>query len=665
MLWGVYRQVFSIIVNQQFDFNLPAQFIFNLFKALAIAGIYALSGLVIVSLIQDKLKSDYKIPSSIWFCAGLFFTTYLFMFPGIFFFLYKKTFLLYLLSILVISLYLYKKQSLFKSKDILHISQNRPRIFWVFAALSSGIVFLSFYHGLFYPETYWDSLIYYLHYGKMIYQQHGFPILYTGQVGLGLGANYPHMFHLSHALPAIIFNEYTDFNAQFLSPLAGLVATILVYQTALLLYKKRVTAIITALIFRCIPFVNVYFTYATDYSYVLMFTCALVYTATAYYKTRDRFFLLLSAVFCAAFPNINYLGWIFVPVFLLIAYEGYQMTGKEKQKEFLKFAGLCLGLLFVLGIPWYIRNWIITGNPVYAFYPGIFGGKKIDLDVLASCFKEWYANGIGVPGSTIIERLQHAPSWFFRIWQVNPVIYAFTLPGILYYFMVYRKTEKDPLYHRYFRVVFLIFVLGLAYHLLVSNLYLYQVIFIFPAAVLLLVPMIEDIRASDIYLKYSVYIVIVLVAISPGLTMSLMGPKLMEPSLLAFRNPGINPGLFYNVMLRDYAPMRNFINRNLDNTVLLTHENRYHLYKDSITFRHLDDWEIIPLYKQTDIDKKAHFLYNLGIRYYLFIPNERNHPILQKLEIRKMIEKGYLTLLFESGEYQLYQFNPSPPPVTP
>src|SRR5581483_6541024 len=43
--------------------------------------------------------------------------------------------------------------------------------------------------------------------------------------------------------------------------------------------------------------------------------------------------------------------------------------------------GLALGLFgaaAVVALPWYVRNWIVAGNPVYPFAAGVFGGRYLD-----------------------------------------------------------------------------------------------------------------------------------------------------------------------------------------------------------------------------------------------------------------------------------------------
>ena len=48
------------------------------------------------------------------------------------------------------------------------------------------------------------------------------------------------------------------------------------------------------------------------------------------------------------------------------------------------------------GSTWHVRNWIVTGNPVYAFFYIIFGGKHINPEVMESAAREWTINGFGI-----------------------------------------------------------------------------------------------------------------------------------------------------------------------------------------------------------------------------------------------------------------------------
>ena len=137
-------------------------------------------------------------------------------------------------------------------------------------------------------------------------------------------------------------------------------------------------------------------------------------------------------------------------------------------------------LVLGLGIPWYIRNWMVTGNPVYAFFPEIFGGKHINPEVLASCYKEWAANGIGVPGATIFERITNAPKFFFYDWRFAPVLLGLAFPGIVLGLIKSRQSVDVMLkiQKQFISLILVLLGLGFFYHLIISSLYLYQIIFI-------------------------------------------------------------------------------------------------------------------------------------------------------------------------------------------
>ncbi|MFB3897175.1 MAG: hypothetical protein ACE14V_12820 [bacterium] len=500
----------------------------------------------------------------------------------------------------------------------------------------------------------------------MIYQQHGFPILVCGQVGLGLGANYPHLFTLIEGTLSILFGGYSDIFGQFLSPFAGLLATILIYyltKTFISENKRgaKLIAISSTLVFRSVPIGIAYFTYASDYSMVMLFTAGFLYTAYLYLKTKHLGYLWLTGLITAFQTQINYLGWIF---FLLLAL--LVIFNKERLRVVLPLYSISL----LLAIPWYIRNWLVTGNPVYAFFPQIFGGKHINPEVLASCYKEWTANGVGVPGSTVLERILNAPQFFLYDWRFAPALLGLTLPGIavlIYHSFEKQQSEERKINIKFGYLVLILLILGFFYHLVISSLYLYQIVFIIPAMAVLSGYFISSIVGADNFLplpkkawdwiKGILLGLVVVVGLVPGLAMSIMGHKVANPNLIAFRYPGMEKMQFMELVYGDAVPIWEWINGHLHNTKLLTHDNRYQMYNDDIQIIHLDDWDIQPLYKITNVKEKLAKLKQMGIEYYLFIPNERNHPIVKELGITELIDTGYLKEIYHSGEYKLYQFD--------
>ncbi|MCX7918770.1 MAG: glycosyltransferase family 39 protein [bacterium] len=612
-------------------------------------------------IFKEKKKKISPRAITISFIIGLGTISVILELLGIFHFLHRKIIILVYLVLILLFLLTAKKR-----KTTIYFSQLTEQLVThkIFYSCCLILIILitsfTFYHALFYPETYWDSLIYYLHYGKMIFEQNGFPTRVCAQVGLGLGANYPHLFPLIGGTLSILFGGYSDIFGQFIAPFAGLLATILLYFIARELFQSKLVAITTALLFRSVPFGIAYFTYATDYALVMLFTAGFLYTSLQYLHTRKQTWLWITGFIAAIQTHINYLGWIFFPVFVLLLF-----LSKENIKT------VCLVLLFsiLIAIPWYLRNWLVTGNPVYAFFPEIFGGKYINREVLASCYHEWRANGIGVPGETVFNRILYTPQFFFSDWRFAPVLFGFAIPGIILG-LIHNRNRTGTTASRdnhFIYIIVTVLVLGLVYHIIISPFYLYQIVFIIPAIALLSGYFVREISEEPkaypqliLVRKISKkigFILVILVGLVPGLAMSIMGHKYANPNLIAFQHPGINHLQFMELVYGDAVPLWQYINKNLKNTKLLTHDNRYHMYDDSITIVHLDDWDIQHLYTVSNIEDKLDKLQQLGIQYYLFIPNERNHPIVSRLNLQELIDHNYLIEIYRSGEHILYQFN--------
>ena len=108
------------------------------------------------------------------------------------------------------------------------------------ATLVAVISTLVFVHAVGQTETYWDSLILYMGYARKMFLQHGYPVKIVGQVGIGLGANYPHLYPTLTAQTAAIAGYWSDSFAQMLPPIASLISTLFVYLIGVELTRSRV-----------------------------------------------------------------------------------------------------------------------------------------------------------------------------------------------------------------------------------------------------------------------------------------------------------------------------------------------------------------------------------------------------------------------------------------
>ena len=278
-------------------------------------------------------------------------------------------------------------------------STTGDRVWWCAAAVVIGLITIAtFWHALFYPETYWDSLILYLGYGRMTFLQHAFPFKAEAQVGIGLGANYPHLYSNYAAVASTFFHHWSDLHARLAAPLAGLAATVLVHETTRALWRNRVHAIMTTLLFRAIPNGVAYSTYASDYAFAILFAAAFLYCIAIYTRTRSRGWLLLATILPGIAMNLNYLMGILWIVWAAAIVFAQYLRGESL------FASLRSRALWVafacglaIGAPWYIRNAVLTKNPVYSFFPQIFTASvNTNPAVLDSANLEWFRNGDGI-----------------------------------------------------------------------------------------------------------------------------------------------------------------------------------------------------------------------------------------------------------------------------
>ncbi len=689
----------------------------------------------------------------------------------------------------------------------------------LFLVLTGIFILLTSWHAWFYPETYWDSLILYLGYARMIFLEHKFPIKITAQVGIGLGANYPHLFANYGAMASTMFGGWSDFYQRFIPPIIQLCTAILIYQFMFVTFGRRLVASGACLLLVSIPYGIYYFTAASNYCLAIAITMAFLYTAVLLARTRLPGVFVLFTFWPALAMHVNYLmGILWVPWFFLtlLSFVNFrplkavvrssavssEPTSQEfdyvserfpvveymnergelkaeievDERELSSAEVLALnppspfGLLvnwrfwatsvicIMLGSSWYVRNYVLTGNPVYAFFPEIFTGSKfINPEVLESAELEWYANGDGVfqtariftqermnqeQGAEVeitahdvtledrlkgaflffqgfdIRRLQQdetfAPSrWTDRLYylslfskphpiprteptiynadvaipnnphayKLGPLFLGFTLPGILIavLLIVFRKgalfADLQPLDYRTQMVGLLgslsVLVLMFAYHFVITDMYLYQIIpIVIPLAIfgsLLLI------AASTLRTAWSVFItvfasgLVLLAVLVPGLPFALTNFKIIGAKTIGrttynsgnldhFRNPGMDPSTVYTLRFGADYEMWQRVNQLAAGQKILTHDNRHLMYDPSITLIHLDDWEMQGLY-DTTAEEKLEYFQKRGIQYYVQIPNEDTHKINKRLGLDEMIDKGYLTTVQFFGLNRLMMFN--------
>ncbi len=542
---------------------------------------------------------------------------------------------------------------------------------WCLAlALVILITGLTFYHALVFPVTYWDSLILYVDYGEQTYLAHGFPTLVCLQVGLGLGANYPHLYPLTAASMGTLWGHWQDAHAQFLSPFAGLLACFLVYSMAKRISGSRLVGMLAVLAFRSVPYATFYFIFASDYSIAMLLTALFLWGMEIYIRSGRAGGLETAALAVAIAMHLNYLmGILWLPLLFAPWLRAWQAGEPIAWKTLLPRKALVVfAIAAALGSVWYIRNIIVTGNPVYAFFPSIFGGKNINLEVLESCFQEWrrHGDGIGRYGTTLGEKLAGLPQFLLfdrnYHWKYGPILTAFALPGILFTLRANRRILLGAL---------MVFLSVWAYHFVLGDLYLYHTLMMLPAAVLLGANLWSEFR--PIWFRAGFALWLLAAGGVCGLGPALVGGKWMGFGPLALELPSVvrtdlrlagkkgtgdewMPVLrerFLLLTLGDAYRMWQYMNAHVAPARVLTHENRHHYLSREIELIGLDDCGLTPLYDRP-FKEVAAVLHQRGIEYYLRVDKEDHHPITARLGVGANLDE-YFDLIHEEGGEKLYR----------
>ncbi|CAN5362194.1 hypothetical protein BH09SUM1_BH09SUM1_18220 [soil metagenome] len=608
-------------------------------------------------------------------------------------------------------------------------------------SITTLITLCTFWHAIFFPETYWDSLILYLGYGRMTFLQHAFPFKAEAQVGIGLGANYPHLYSTFGAASSTLFAHWSTLHERLAAPLAGAASCALVYYAVKLCWNDRLIAAATMLLFRCVPHSIAFTTYASDYAFAILFMAAFIALAANFFRAPTRGNLALLTVIPASSMHLNYLmGILWVPWFFVVlsSFILHLSSFKNPHSRFILAT-------FLIGVasasPWYIRNTILTNNPVYAFFPQIFTHSiRVNPAVLKSAELEWFRNGDGIgqvaekyhdwstgeqrdvgaddfrraatlgdklrasflfwigfdlvaetadgrAGSIpLLDRLRFLATsdisqssaalnpriYYSKSYKMAPLIPAYFFPAvivsIILLFVTRRRLAHPALRPAVYTLATAALLSGLllSYMYFLADFYLYQIIGILgPAAIFSSVIFAAARAAHRIVLRLAVCLVL-LWGVVPGLAMAVMNFKISRENTVdgvtyspfnldAFRNPGTDPRLFLRMQYGDEVNVWDYVNENLKGEKILTHENRHLMFDPSITFVHLDDWDMQKGYDLPDAPATAKFLHDHGIHYYLRTPNENNQKINARLGMKRLEQGGYLTQMYSAGDVTLFK----------
>ncbi len=442
--------------------------------------------------------------------------------------------------------------------------------------------FFALYKTVILPATEWDSLAYGVNYAKILFESGNVPLIAGPSIGLEMSASYPPGVQLTAVFLYIFAGSANDFYYRLLSPIFGLLTVLVTYKFAMLLNKDRTLSVYAVSFLSIIPF---FWEQFLNESYLMALT--LMFTACSYFFYKAyvvsaadaKKYEIVGALFCSFAALTSYTGLLAFSIPLLYAL--------HKKVGLKRTAGLVVFSLLLIA-PWYLRNLVLLGNPVYPFM-GI--GKYLD-PLLLSSTSQHFQQYLLVP-----EYL-----WTSVISKLGMAVIGV---GIVYFTFSKRKQ----------------FDFILPYYLPFVCLAIMGLYVAFPRYLIIAAPSLMVIFTAYIGLLFSRKPKWSSAILAALLALLILGSAFMLPHINAVK-PSAKEGetqSLYLSRIYEEGDAWAWINENTpENARVATFDIKDYYLKRSIL--HLDGNESAPLYQMKTINESIAFLNQKGVTYILSVP---------------------------------------------
>jgi len=425
----------TVIVNMSFNIFFPWLLIWFL-------------GYLTSLLFFKKLNFLFRLILSFAFGSGII--TFLLSVLGFFYNFQLTTFLSVYMLLITFLLYLNRK-------NLLMLKFKFPAVGRAFIVIIPFIL-LSFLHILLFPELYKDSFMY-AQWARILYEDRRINFVEGGPtLGLGFASNYPSAYQLLGAFVYLFTGENLIF-LRLTSLLASFLLILLVYYWSKEIFKERKFSLYSVLLFISLPFIIFFSRSASHYIYLTLQFSLACYFLQRFLSEKNKRYLYLSSIFGGFAALTSYLGLLFLFLLFLAL-----QTGKRFHKEivlsFLLFA-------FVIS-PWYLRDLIVLGNPIWPFGGGRFIDPMIysnSLDLLNKISKVSGFNYESLEDLKIsLNRLffSYVNYYDASVYHgLNPIFILFAIPAI---FLSIKNKDKDiQFFVLWFLILFVFYIIAVNY----------------------------------------------------------------------------------------------------------------------------------------------------------------------------------------------------------
>ena len=267
----------------------------------------------------------------------------------------------------------------------------RPVIIIVYVLLA--VFLLVGFFLVFTPEVGKDALIYHLAVPKLYWQHHGFYFIEGNAF-----ANYPLLTEMIYAFALFLSGDVLPkamHFAAFLLIMAGM------WSFCRFRLINNDFPALAVLIFASIPTVFLIASWAYIDLFTAYYIAAAVFAFIIWSDANAKGWLVLGAVFSGLACATKYTS-LLLP---LLGVLGILWTSRNRHasaKNAIKNVFLYVLLVIAAGIPFYVKNYVLTGNPLSPFFFSLFGGQG--WDAAQARYYDLFVSTLGM-GRSFIDHL--------------------------------------------------------------------------------------------------------------------------------------------------------------------------------------------------------------------------------------------------------------------
>jgi len=191
--------------------------------------------------------------------------------------------------------------------------------------------------------------------------------------------NFPQGSAMLYALGMLLFKDTVGI---LMNAFMGILAAVAIYSFSRRRLGKNI-ALMSSAIFLSLPLISHYALSGCPDLGMILYTLLAFFSFFEWIENNDNKYLILSGVFCGFVISWKYIGiYSLVGIFVLLTI--VLVSNRRGVIPLLLF----LAPLVIIGSPWYLRNLIVSGNPVWPMFYPILGGKGWNMAVYQAGVRE-------------------------------------------------------------------------------------------------------------------------------------------------------------------------------------------------------------------------------------------------------------------------------------